>query len=161
MEYFDCTVPTDDGLCSDNACPCPEVVIPRGKGYLYIEQSLVDFRRKYPAIESARRAMQQERKQLQQTLARNSDRQEIIYRYRLGPILVCEEGAKLRNLDLKVAAADAKHWWETGLVPFRATPIAKEPGLATVNTETKGSAQTTKQGNDVDDHINMLWDSAK
>jgi len=161
MEYFECSVPTDNGLCSDNACPCPEAVIPRGKGYLYIEQSLVDFRRKYPAIESARRVIQQERKQLQQTLARNSDRQEIIYRYRLGPVLVCEEGAKLRNLDLEVAAADAKHWWETGLVPLRATPIAKEPGLAAVNTETKVTAQTAPQDKDVDNKINMLWDSAK
>ena len=37
-------------------------------------------------------------------------------------ILVCEEGAKLRGLNLEVAAADAKHWWETGKIPFRATP---------------------------------------
>jgi hypothetical protein len=43
--------------------------------------------------------------------------------FRLGPILVCERGAKLRNLDLEVAAADAKYWWETGRVPLRATPI--------------------------------------
>ncbi len=121
MEYFECDVPTDNGLCSDNACPCPEVVIQRGKGYLYIEQSLIDFRREYPAIESARIVMSQ---RLEQQRA-NSGGQAINF-YRLGPILVCEEGAKLRNLDLKVAAADAKHWWETGLVPLRATPLIKE-----------------------------------
>jgi hypothetical protein len=44
--------------------------------------------------------------------------------YRLGPILVCEQGAKLRNLDLEVAAADAKYWWKTGKAPLRATPLA-------------------------------------
>jgi len=41
------------------------------------------------------------------------------------PILMCEQGAKLRGLDLEVAAADAKYWWETGLVPLRVTPIAR------------------------------------
>src|SRR5205085_9119964 len=43
--------------------------------------------------------------------------------YRIGPVLMCEQGARLRNLDLGVAAADAKQWWETGQVPLRATPI--------------------------------------
>jgi hypothetical protein len=37
---------------------------------------------------------------------------------------MCEMGAKKRGLDLAVAAADAKYWWETGLVPLRATPKA-------------------------------------
>ena len=41
------------------------------------------------------------------------------------PILVCEEGAKLRGIDMEVAAADAKRWWETGKVPLRPTPLAK------------------------------------
>ncbi len=27
------------------------------------------------------------------------------------PILVCEQGARLRHLDLDTAAADARHWW--------------------------------------------------
>ena len=42
--------------------------------------------------------------------------------YRIGPILVCEQGARLRKLDLKVAGADAAHWWRTGKVPLRPTP---------------------------------------
>jgi len=46
------------------------------------------------------------------------------FTYRLSPILVCEQGARLRNLDLAVAAADAKYMWETSLVPLRATPLA-------------------------------------
>lgn len=42
------------------------------------------------------------------------------------PIMCCEQGARLRGLDLEIAAADAKYWWETGLVPLRATPLAWE-----------------------------------
>jgi phage FluMu protein Com len=85
----------------------------RGSGYLYIDQELVNFRKRYPSLESARKAMQQ----MQEIVA--SDGKLF---YRLGPILVCEQGAKLRNLNLKVAAADARHWWDTGLVPLRVTP---------------------------------------
>ncbi len=120
MEYFECDRPSGDGLCSDNNCPCPEVVIPRGTGYLYIEQSLVDFRRQYPTMEAARGAMRQG---IERMRASYGFRAMTTF-YRLGPILVCEEGAKLRNLDLAVAGADAKHWWETGQVPLRATPLA-------------------------------------
>ncbi len=43
--------------------------------------------------------------------------------YTIGPIFVCEQGAKRRDLDLEIAGADAKHWWNTGKVPLRATPI--------------------------------------
>jgi hypothetical protein len=42
--------------------------------------------------------------------------------YRLGGVLICERGARLRHLDLKVAAADAAHWWRTGQIPLRPTP---------------------------------------
>ncbi len=118
MEYFECDVPSGDGLCSDNKCPCPDVRIPRGAGYLYIEQGLVDFRRQYPTMKSAREAMQRRQDQM-----RDSFRFFTGF-YRLGPILVCEQGAKLRNLDLEVAAADAKYWWKNGKVPLRATPLA-------------------------------------
>jgi hypothetical protein len=126
MEYFESDVPLGDGVCSDNSCPCPEVAIPRGAGYLYIDQSLVDFRRQYPTIDSARMAMNQGHAELRANLGAS-----ISGFYRLGPILVCEQGAKLRLLDLDIAAADAKYWWKTGLVPLRVTPIfdaLKGPG---------------------------------
>jgi len=119
MDYFECDVPPSNGICSDNSCPCPEVEIPKGKGYLYIEQSLVDFRRQYPSLQAARNAMQQKRQQM-----RASFGGMVSGFYRLGPILVCEQGAKLRNLDLEIAGADAKHWWATGQVPLRATPLS-------------------------------------
>jgi hypothetical protein len=37
-------------------------------------------------------------------------------------ILCCDFAAMQRHLDLDVAAADAKYWWEKSLVPLRATP---------------------------------------
>jgi len=41
----------------------------------------------------------------------------------LGQYLFAKMGARLRNLDLHVAASDAKHWWFTGQVPLRPTPV--------------------------------------
>jgi len=35
--YFEVELPPGDAVCSDNACPCPEVPIPRGTGYIYID----------------------------------------------------------------------------------------------------------------------------
>ncbi len=119
MPHFASDVPPGNGRCSDNACPCPERVIPRGAGFLYIEQALVDFRRQYPTLESARQAMRERHAQM---LARFGASATGLYR--LGPILVCEQGAKLRNLDLAVARADARFWWRTGQVPLRPTPLA-------------------------------------
>jgi len=126
MAYFESDVPCGDGLCSDNRCPCPEVRIPRGTGYLCIEQSLVDFRQKCSTLKSARDAMSRMQEQFRARLGGS----DFVGFFRLGPILVCEQGAKLRNLDLEVASTDARHWWETGKVPLRATPSARSPGGA-------------------------------
>ena len=41
-------------------------------------------------------------------------------------ILMCERAAKKKSLNLEVAAADAKHWWETGMAPLRITPRVKK-----------------------------------
>ncbi len=61
------------------------------------------------------------------------------------PILVCEQGAKLRGIDLKVAADDAKRWWETGKAPLRPTPMAsrkrQEPEGETVTIDMSTSRQ--------------------
>ena len=119
MDFFESDVPQGNGRCSDNACPCPEVEIKRGSGYLYVDQELVDFRKQHPSLESARKAMKE--KQAQISSAQGG---AVQFFYRLGPILVCEQGANLRKLDLQAAAADATHWWNTGLVPLRATPNA-------------------------------------
>ena len=117
MKYFEVPCPEGDGLCSDDACPCgPSTKIPRGSGYLYISQDVVDFRRDARSFEDAARK-----------LKRLKERMGIYVMFGSGvfaPVLVCKRGAKLRKLDLEVAAADAKYWWETSKVPLRATPLA-------------------------------------
>lgn len=88
--------PSGDGACSDRACPCPGTRIPRGTGYLYISEGWL--------------------------LRKEGRSRPLAGQEDLGPILMCEQGARRRNLDLAVAAADARHWWKTGLAPLRGTP---------------------------------------
>lgn len=120
MEYFEVPRPPGDGLCSDNECPCgwPGAEIPRGTGYLYISQEVVDFRRDARSVEDVQRKVRRMQQQLDSII--------ILGQGVASPTLVCEEGAELRGLDLEVAAADAKYWWETGLAPLRATPLSKK-----------------------------------
>lgn len=98
------SIPDTYGLCSDKECPCPETSIPKGSGYLYISQDAVDFMREQV---------------LQEIIADGG--------FVIGPmpILVCEQGAKLKGIDLKIAADDAKRWGETGTVPLRPTPMSQ------------------------------------
>jgi hypothetical protein len=120
MQYFELGHPIGDAFCSDRGCPCPEVRIPRGSGYMYISQEVVDFRHDARSEEDAARKIARIEQQLEQqtgAIAMLSPGVAV-------PVLVCEQGARLRGLDLEVAAADARNWWETGLVPLRATPLA-------------------------------------
>ena len=98
-QYPAAAIPKEHGLCSDRQCPCPEVQIPKGTGYLYISPEAVEFMRALKA--------------------------GLIGDFVFGgpmPVLVCEQGAKLRGIDLTVAAADARRWWKTGKAPLRPTP---------------------------------------
>lgn len=93
-------------VCSDDECPCPDVEIPFGKGYMYISKKTVEFRQDSP------------------TFAQFKDKivGQVRYDVRsVSPILMCETAARLRDLNLNVAASDAKYWWETGLLPLRPT----------------------------------------
>jgi ankyrin repeat protein len=125
MEYFRVSEanPGRDGVCSDNDCPCgfPGASIPRGTGYIYVSKAVVDFRR------DARSEREAEEKvsRMQRTDAMVFLGQDVAV-----STLMCEQGARKRGLDLKVAAADARHWWETGSVPLRATPLASEPSTS-------------------------------
>ena len=118
MEYFELKVPEGNGRCSDDECPCaePGTLIPRGTGYLYISQEVVDFRRDAHSIQETQRKVERMQQRLGVFIVAGAGV--------FAPILVCERGAKLRGLDLEVAAADAKYWWKTGLAPLRATPLA-------------------------------------
>lgn len=73
-------------VCSDNNCPCPQVTIRRGEGYIFVED--LGDGQFYANI-------------------------------------TCEEGARLRQLDLEVAHQDAVRWWRDGMVPKRETPKSK------------------------------------
>jgi hypothetical protein len=106
IEYYQYSmnaIPKESGRCSDRQCPCPETVIPKGTGYLYIGPEAVGFMR-----------VQMEN--------RGGGSIPVIGSM---PVLVCEQGAKLRGIDLDVAAEDAQLWWEKGQVPLRPTPKAK------------------------------------
>ena len=111
IEYFEAPRPVGDGICSDSSCPCgdPGITIPRGTGCLYIPQDVVDFRCDARSILEAQEKVNQLDKQTGSSV--------------LVPILMCEQGARKRCLELEVAKADARHWWETGLVPLRPTPL--------------------------------------
>jgi ribosomal protein L24E len=120
MEYFEVPEanPGMDGICSDNECPCgyPGATIPRGTGYIYVSQAVVDFRQDARTVAQAENKMAMMQAMSPGTMMFGQDV--------VTSTLMCEQGARKRGLDLEVAAADAKHWWETGLVPLRATPLA-------------------------------------
>jgi hypothetical protein len=116
MEYAEVPTPAGDGRCSDDACPCGliGVKIPRGQGYLWITKEFVEFRRDCLTFAEAEAKIER--------LASKMDSLLMLGAGTAVPILVCEQGANRRRLDMKVASEDAKHWWETGMVPLRATP---------------------------------------
>jgi len=79
-----------------------------------ISKAVVDFRRDARTVREA-----------EQKVALMQRRMNIVFDQNVvTSTLMCEQGARKRGLDLDVAAADAKYWWETGLAPLRATPLA-------------------------------------
>lgn len=114
MEYFEVPPPKTGGSCSDDQCPCDDTHLPRGEGFLYIPTECCDFRwdcRSVTDLEAKARRLSE------------SSNQFIVFGHGItGPILLCRSAADRRFLDMKIAAADAKRWWETGQVPFRPTP---------------------------------------
>lgn len=104
---------TGDGLCSDPECPCPEVKIPRGTGYAYISEELVNAR--YNA-----RSLDRLQENIKSLIGQEAH--ALVPSSLTSPLVMCELGAALRGVDLDVAAADAKLWWETNLAPLRPTP---------------------------------------
>lgn len=134
LRYFEVSRPEGDGLCSDDDCPCgPATRIPRGTGYLYISPDVVDFRRDARSIKDAAKKLQRLQKQLGGGLI-------IAASGVFTPVLVCKRGARLRKLDLEVAAADARYWWKTGKVPLRPTPLAGKQSKSKKKTAVKPKA---------------------
>ena len=102
-------------LCSDSQCPCDQTKLYRNSGYIYVNKEFVEFRRDCLTW-----------RELENKLERIRLERDLEFFYvdtGIGvPIMICEQGAKLRGLNLEVAASDARHWWKTGLVPLRVTP---------------------------------------
>lgn len=101
--------------CSDSQYPCgsPGAIIPYGKGYVFVSKEVADFRQDCPTLADVQAKIAKIGKQV---LAASGV---------FAPILMCELGARKRGIDLKIAAADAQHWWQTGMVPIRPTPMAR------------------------------------
>ncbi|MBI3609769.1 MAG: HEAT repeat domain-containing protein [Nitrospirae bacterium] len=119
MESFEVQMPKDDGLCSDDdySCGWPGATIPRGTGYLYITQGVVDFRKDARSIKEVEKKIERVKTRLNANVMFSPGTAT--------PILLCEQGARKRRIDLKVASADAKRAWNTGKAPLRATPVTK------------------------------------
>jgi hypothetical protein len=88
---------------------------------MYISKEVVDFRKDCPTVAEAEAKVRRMVGPRTLVMAGSGV---------LSPILVCELGARKRGLNLEVAAADARHWWQTGLVPLRPTPLAGETASA-------------------------------
>jgi hypothetical protein len=119
--YFEVSAPSDDNLfCSDDECPClgNKKLEPGRDGYIYINPEVVEWR------SDALRWSDLEAK-----LQRIEQATNAIWISTAGfniPIYICEQGARLRGIDLEVAAADAENWSRTGLLPLRQSPKAPE-----------------------------------
>jgi len=132
-----------DAVCSDNNCPCTETSIPRGTGYLYIDPIAVAFRKTCPTMDELQTVLDNlqngkisiDPNLFAKMIEHIPNVKEIM---QVNPsmlfygnpeiwqgIIVCKKGAKLRGLNLEIAAEDARRWWKTGEVPLRATPKAK------------------------------------
>lgn len=114
-------VPGNDrevGLCSDDGCPCgyPGASIPRGTGYMYVSKEVAEIRASAPSVAE----MEAKISQMQAGFGGMIFAGSGVF----APILMCEQGAKKRGINLDVAAYDARTWWSTGKVACRPTPQA-------------------------------------
>ena len=105
-------------VCSDDMCPCSNTAISRGEGFMYISEEVVKNRIKAPSHEKAIELMGKWDREKAWRLGSKGYSPTSGYKDIIYPILACEIGAKRRNINLDIAAADAKHWWETGLLPL-------------------------------------------
>jgi hypothetical protein len=116
---FEVRMPSSDGRCSDNNCPCPPpgTSIPRGNGFLYVDAAVVTFRQDARTDDALNRKAARIQADLQSRGAVILH-DPAVYK----AILMCEQGAKKRHVDLKVAAEDARLAWAENRAPLRATP---------------------------------------
>lgn len=119
MDYIPCESPSGNAFCSDNDCPCNEVTIKRGKGYIFMSKKVTIFRQNARTIEDVKAKLY---RQMLHLMGPNTIHINTPDPSTYSPILVCKQGAESRNIDLEIAAKDARYWWTTDTVPLRATP---------------------------------------
>ena len=130
--YFESSRPSGNATCSDDSCPCPGAIIAPGTGYLYISKEVIEFRKDAIAESEAAAKIQDVQRKLG----------AIVFNPNLlaSPILMCRMGAEKRGIDLAWASRDAQHWWNTGQVPLRPTPMAGQDGSAHAEVESSPKA---------------------
>ena len=118
LKYFEVPIEVSVFRCSDNQCPCPGTsALVLGKtGYLYVSEEVVDMR-KDALTKAALDTKQQRMIDVIDGSVVMFFNQGTVY-----PIVMCDKAVRRLKLDPSVAAADARHWGATGLVPLRVTP---------------------------------------
>jgi len=106
--------------CVDKLCECASTSLGLKDCYLYISPDAAEFRADAITFEQAKAKVASLKAAGKLTATpKQSKWTGVIY---------CEAAAKRRGLDLNVARADAEHWWRTGQMPLRATPLADKKG---------------------------------
>jgi hypothetical protein len=121
MKYFEVEVPKGDSVCANSSCPCGGGRIAHGSGYLYISDKAVQFRGRCVTLEDFNA-------EIQMLIEDSGALVTILPMHEVNAVLLCRQSARILGIDLIVAAADAKYWWESGKVPLRATPTADQSG---------------------------------
>jgi len=114
IAYFQAPSPFSPATCSDDECPCDDVVIHNGEGYVYISPEMVEFRKDCLTNEEFTNKLTMK---FGTSLLFGPGVKNTIY-----PVIMCEQAARKRNLDLAIARKDAKHWWSHNQLPLRVTP---------------------------------------
>ncbi len=118
VRYINSPVPLINIACTDPLCPCKDALIPVGEGYLYISETMVEFRNHYQTDAAFFQGLEE----------LNTSNPDLANKLKidsnsLDARLMCEISARNWDLDLNLAALDAKYWWENGEIPLRSTPI--------------------------------------
>lgn len=139
--YFEAELPSPGHeRCRNPRCPCSQSMISRGSGCLWIPPEVVVGRQNLRSMDEVRAALEIANVNAELEKLRGVEAMAFglvgaalpssatkplstteIPRHVL-PVLLCEAGAKARGLQLDVAEADARHWWQTGFIPLRPTP---------------------------------------
>ncbi|CAN5537184.1 hypothetical protein BH10PLA1_BH10PLA1_20800 [soil metagenome] len=108
--------PGDEVRCTDRGCGCGGSLLSPSRSYLYVSAEAAAFRVDAPSYEAAKRKIDK--------LKASGNVAVLGHRSQWTGLMICEMSAKRRGLNLTVANADATHWWSTGQMPLRATPMA-------------------------------------